>query len=76
MGTSLHVGLLERFEARNGIPTRIVSDMRIPEVSIVTFPAYAATDVSVAQRSLQAFHAMQGTPCLAIVRHRVGAVLG
>jgi Escherichia/Staphylococcus phage prohead protease len=37
------------------MPIRTVTDMRISEVSIVTFPAYASTDVAIAQRSLQAF---------------------
>jgi uncharacterized protein len=37
------------------VPIRTVTDMRVSEVSIVTFPAYKQTDVEVAQRSLQAF---------------------
>jgi HK97 family phage prohead protease len=41
------------------VPMRTVTDMRISEVSIVTFPAYQATDVQVAQRSLQAFQQTQ-----------------
>jgi hypothetical protein len=36
-------------------PIRTVLDMRISEVSIVTFPAYTQTDVQVAQRSLNEF---------------------
>lgn len=34
-------------------PIRTVTDMRISEVSVVTFPAYQATSVEVAQRSLR-----------------------
>jgi uncharacterized protein len=37
------------------VPRRTVTDMRVSEVSIVTFPAYQATDVQVAQRSLREF---------------------
>jgi len=40
-------------------PMREVLDMRISEVSIVSFPAYPDTDVSVAQRALRAFQAKQ-----------------
>lgn len=41
------------------IPVRTLLDMTISEVSIVTFPAYQATDVQVAQRSLQTIQATQ-----------------
>jgi len=37
------------------MPLRTVLDMRVSEVSIVTFPAYTQTDVQVAQRSMQDF---------------------
>jgi Escherichia/Staphylococcus phage prohead protease len=37
------------------MPIRTVLDMLVSEVSIVTFPAYAQTDVQVAQRSMQEF---------------------
>jgi HK97 family phage prohead protease len=39
----------------NGIPTRYVTDMIVSEVSVVSKPAYPATSVQVAQRSLQSF---------------------
>jgi len=42
----------ERFERRGDAMTRIVSDARIVEVSLVPFPAYEDTDATVAQRSL------------------------
>jgi HK97 family phage prohead protease len=44
----------ERFEPRNGQVTRVITDMLIQEISIVTFPAYEATDVQVARRALLA----------------------
>lgn len=49
----------ERFERRGRTTTRIISDMVIMEISVVTFPAYSATDASVAQRALQAFQARE-----------------
>lgn len=44
-------------EDDNGMVIRTVLDMRVSEVSVVTFPAYQQTDVQVAQRSLQTFTA-------------------
>jgi Phage head maturation protease len=37
------------------LPVQTVLDMRVSEVSLVTFPAYPQTDVEVARRSLQEF---------------------
>lgn len=42
----------ERFERRDGQPVRIISDMAIQDVSIVTFPAYSAADAQIALRGL------------------------
>jgi HK97 family phage prohead protease len=50
----------ERFERRSGMPTRIISDMIIRDVTTHVFPAYTSTDLEVAQRSLQAFQAQHG----------------
>jgi HK97 family phage prohead protease len=47
--------IADEWDYEGKIPMRTVTDMRISEVSIVTFPAYQATDVQVAMRSLNAF---------------------
>lgn len=55
-GMSFAFSVLEdEWRNEDGMPVRDVTDMRISEVSIVTFPAYQQTDVSVALRSLQEF---------------------
>lgn len=51
--------LEDDWHMEDGQPMREILDMRIFDVSIVSFPAYPATDVQVAQRSLQAFQARQ-----------------
>ena len=55
MSFGFHVLDDEWRDGDDGIPLRLVSDMRVSEVSIVTFPAYTATDVTVAQRSAQEY---------------------
>jgi len=47
------------WHVEDGEQVREVSDMRISEVSIVSFPAYPQTDVQVAMRSLEAFEKIQ-----------------
>jgi len=48
-----------REDPETGAPIRDVLDMRISEVSIVSFPAYEATSVQVSQRSLNALKEFQ-----------------
>jgi HK97 family phage prohead protease len=55
----------------DGDPVREVMDMTVNEVSIVTFPAYPATDVQVAQRSLAQFREMAGGSRLEFLRKRL-----
>ena len=45
------------FDTEDDIPLRHVWDMGFSEVSLVAFPAYPATDVLVAKRSIDAFTA-------------------
>jgi HK97 family phage prohead protease len=47
---------------------RTVLDMRVSEVSVVTFPAYTQTDIQVAQRSLQEFKAHRAGMSIAWAR--------
>jgi HK97 family phage prohead protease len=50
----------EEWRQEDGEHVRYVSDMTISEVSVVGFPAYPATDVQVAMRSLQTFQKEHG----------------
>lgn len=58
-----------------GLYVRYVLDMRIEEVSIVTFPAYSDTDVTVAKRSLEAFMAQQGNSRVDQLRRKLRTTL-
>jgi HK97 family phage prohead protease len=61
--------LIDEWDESVEPPMRTVKDMRISEVSIVTFPAYPQTDVDVAQRSLSAYRAAKPfVPSLALRR--------
>ena len=42
----------DEWDFSGALPIRYVHDMRVGEVSVVTFPAYAETTVAMAQRSL------------------------
>jgi uncharacterized protein len=47
----------DRWFTDAGLTVRELLDIEIAEISLVAFPAYAATDATVAQRSLRAFQA-------------------
>jgi uncharacterized protein len=61
----------ERWEQRNGKPWRTLTDLRIPEVSVVAFPAYPST--SIAKRSLEAFMASPQGQRISWLRMRLTA---
>lgn len=62
--------LTDEWRLEDGEAVRDVFDMVISEVSIVAFPAYEATDASVAQRSLQAFRSGDGAVQRELQRRR------
>lgn len=51
--------LSDDWHMEEGEPIREVTDMEIREISVVAWPAYSDTSVTVAQRSLAAFRASQ-----------------
>ena len=75
-GMSFAFGALEDdWNFDEDIPVRTVVDMRVSEVSIVSFPAYTQTDIGVAQRSLAGFQAMQAKSGLEWRRKRLKTLL-
>lgn len=60
--------LTDEWHIEDGLPIREVLDMRVSEVSIVTFPAYPDTDADVAKRSLNAFMSRRESASLAALR--------
>lgn len=52
--------LEDRWHTEDGIDVREILDMEVFEVSIVTFPAYDQTDITVAKRSLERFKSSTG----------------
>ena len=51
--------LSDAWDYEQKTPLRTILDMRLAEISVVAFPAYQATDASVAMRSLREFRAAQ-----------------
>jgi HK97 family phage prohead protease len=71
--------LKDSWNEREDPPIRTVTDMRVSEVSLVTFPAYPATDVGVAQRSLERFRAEHppiARPKVSVLRERLRQAAG
>lgn len=60
--------LTDEWHMEDGEAVRDVLDMVVSEVSVVGFPAYPATDVTVAQRSLQQFQQARTTRSLAMAK--------
>ena len=63
-------------ELPDGTLLRHVTDMTVDEVSIVTFPAYAETDINVAKRSFEAFRQARGHHSMAMRRRWLQTVGG
>lgn len=47
--------LSDSWDYEQRVPLRTIHDMQLSDISVVAFPAYPATDASVAMRSLDAF---------------------
>jgi HK97 family phage prohead protease len=60
----------ERFERRADGPVRLIFDMTIRSISVVTFPAYEVTNAEVAQRSLREWQQTQSGRSIAWLRLR------
>jgi HK97 family phage prohead protease len=67
--------ITDEWRMDDGEAIREVTDMTISEVSVVGFPAYPATDVQVAQRSLRAWQQGQAGPSVAHLRRKLRAAL-
>ena len=71
--------LEDEWHMEDGMPHRDILDMEVREVSIVAFPAYPDTDISVAKRSLDLYraecHDLAGANKIRELRLRLARVL-